>query len=107
MKNLKEIIGILAVMILVSIAFGCTDNSGVNATSELSEPQPTDNYTVIICPNPDCVLHDPNGYVHMYGSSGESTPDLRPIDMAVDRDMVFIHFYQCQVCSAQWDDRNV
>ena len=84
------------------IISGCTDNS-----STTTQKQPTTSYQkhTIVCPNPDCPLHVPNGYAYFGGGSGNS--NVRPIDMEVGDTTAGgtkTVYYLCQVCGEKWEE---
>lgn len=106
--NYKKV-GLGALIVLV-ICFVVSCSGCVSGENSTPQPQPTQNYTIVCCPNPNCPLHDPNGYV---SSSGNGVSQLvngtscyRPIlvNTYVITDTQVHHTYLCQVCGAKWSD---
>lgn len=80
----------LALILVVLTISGCTQ-----APTQAQGPAKYER-NVIICPNPDCPLHDPNGRVR----SAVDGYNGRPIDMEYNGG-AGTHFL-CQVCGEQW-----
>ena len=90
------VIGIIGMVICIS---GCVEN-GVNQsvnTSQKTEPAYVKN--TVVCPNPECPLHNPNKKVDI-GQSGVGGQPLRPIDMEMSPTGAC--YYLCQVCGERW-----
>lgn len=94
---MKEIGIAVIIMLAVLMISGCVS----------SDSQPTAQTTyekhILVCPNPDCPLHDPNGRLYFTGNAARG---LRPIDCEpyskVNGDTSGFH-YLCQVCGEEWD----
>lgn len=91
---MKEIGIAVIIMLAVLMISGCVS----------SDSQPTAQTTyekhILVCPNPDCPLHNPNKSINGYGAY------MRPIDCEpyskVNGDTSGFH-YLCQVCGEEWD----
>lgn len=90
----KLLIAYLIICVLIGVASvsGCVDN--IQSTNNTDTIPSYEKHT-IVCPNPDCPLHDPN---YQFSSTYES--NKRPTDLEYDP-MGNSH-YLCQVCGEKW-----
>ena len=94
---MKKSIIAVTLILFVSLTFGCVDNTAKNETAP-----PAYERNMVVCPNPDCPLHESNGYIYFDGngySTKETYEGMRPIDAEMtDRGLVYL----CQVCGEVW-----
>ncbi len=94
---MKRILAGIIVLAVLMVS-GCVSSDTANNTT--SQPPVYEKHT-LVCPNPDCPLHDPNGRLYFTGNAARG---LRPIDCEVTSSGYSYH-YVCQVCGEQWDVR--
>lgn len=83
------VVGLILLGVLVS---GCTAEPQTQPVQEKSK------YPVLVCPNPDCTLHDSRDGVSL---SGMGNKRLRPIDMEYSPNKG-ANVYLCQICGTEW-----
>lgn len=100
----KKIITLTIVLtVFITVFSGCTSTD--NSTKQPVQPQTYQKHT-LICPNPNCPLHDPN-YQISYGGVGTGSGKVRPIDCEVTGTYTgkkIKYHYLCQVCGEEWDN---
>jgi len=81
----------ICIMVLGVMISGCIKDQPVaSSTNQTSYQKHT-----VVCPNPECPLHDPN---YRFTDSYESSD--RPIDMEIGS--TGSKYYLCQVCGEEW-----
>lgn len=99
-KGIYALVVIICTIGIVVMVSGCTDNS-TNATANTTAEPPKYVKHTVVCPNPECKLHDPNSVCSYAGEYG------RPIDMEIYETNTYGNVkYLCQICGEQWDEKS-
>jgi hypothetical protein len=100
-KNLGIFGVVLLVIMCIVMSSGCV-SSEQSQTQTQSNSTPAIQKNILVCPNPDCYLHDPNHYT----GYGRGIRPITCVPIVSGNQGVAVttgYHYVCEYCGHQWD----
>jgi hypothetical protein len=99
MYDMRILAILIGIFIIVTVIAGCTTP---NATNNTTTPSTSYEKHTLICPNPDCILHNPDAALYFNGNGRAGLRPILCVQMTVGGNTYGYH-YVCQVCGEEWE----